>query len=135
MSYFNAEEKRDCLVPRANVKKKKGDRLCHVITPRDKAGALKEINKKASASYEKEGIFYKKTRRYKTGDEKKSGSKGKKKKKLRPGSKRGKEKWRRVKRGGGLTFYLIESFISFPRLFRASEEPGVFYYRVAHKRV
>lgn len=78
MSYFNAEEKRDCLVPRANVKKK-GDRLCHVITPRDKAGALKEINKKASASYEKEGISYKKTRRYKTGDEKKSGSKGKKK--------------------------------------------------------
>lgn len=87
-------------LPSARGQREKGDRLCHVITPRDKARALKEINKKASASYERREIFYKKTRRYKTGDEKKSGSR--KKKKLRPGSKRGKEKWRRVKKRGGI---------------------------------
>lgn len=116
----------------ARGQREKGDRLCHVITPRDKAGALKEINKKASASYERREFFYKKTRRYKTGDEKKSGSR--KKKETTPGEQTRKREEEKGKKGG-LTFYLIESFISFPRLFRASEEPGVFYYRVAHKRV
>lgn len=65
-------------LPSARGQREKGDRLCHVITPRDKARALKEINKKASASYERREFFYKKTRRYKTGDEKKSGSRKKK---------------------------------------------------------
>lgn len=47
-------------LPSARGQREKGDRLCHVITPRDKARALKEINKKASASYERREFSTKK---------------------------------------------------------------------------
>lgn len=85
-------------LPSARGQREKGDRLCHVITPRDKAGALKEINKKASASYERREFFYKKTRRYKTGDEKKSGSR--KKKETTPGEQTRKREEEKGKKGG-----------------------------------
>ena len=73
---------------------KKGDRLCHVITPRDKAGALKKSTKKAGALDERREIFCKKQDATKPEMKRRAGAE---KKKLRPGSKRGIEKRRRVK--------------------------------------
>lgn len=64
-------------LPSARGQRKKGDRLCHVITPRDKARALKKSTKKRAPRM-RGGNFLQKTRRYKTGDEKKSGSREKK---------------------------------------------------------
>lgn len=65
-------------LPSARGQRKKGDRLCHVITPRDKAWALKKSTKKASASYEKREIFYKKQDATKPEMKRRAGARGKK---------------------------------------------------------
>lgn len=123
-------------LPSARGQRKKGDRLCHVITPRDKARALKKsTKKKASVSYERRENFLQKNktlqnRRWKEEREQR------KKKKLRPGSKRGKEMRRRVKRGRGIDVLfnrifhqLSASFSSFWRawsiLLSGSTQKGV----------
>lgn len=85
-------------LPSARGQRKKGDRLCHVITPRDKARALKKSTKKRAPRM-RGGNFLQKTRRYKTGDEKKSGSRGKKKE-TTPREQTRKREEEKGKRGG-----------------------------------